>query len=294
MIDAHFGYPDGIAAWMLAKTIGCPFVVTLRGSELLHAKYHLRRFWLRRALQAAARVITLSGQLRDFTISLGVPPEKVVTVPNGVDATIFFPRDRDECRKMLGIPGSAKVILSAGHLIALKGHHRIVRALKSLVTKHSTALLLIAGGGGDMGSYAGEIRREIASCGLNDHVRLLGHVVPERLAALMSAADIFCLASSREGWPNVVHEALACGTPVVATAVGAVPALVPSDDYGLVVAVDDQPLLEAALQRAIERPWDRHAISKWGRSRSWTEVGREAVVELRRASDQMCDAPAFT
>ena len=91
----------------------------------------------------------------------------------------------------------------------------------------------------------------------------------------MRAADAFCLASRREGCPNVVLEALACGLPVVATRVGAVPEVVPSERYGVVVPADDAAALAAALERALATEWDRDAIAAWGRSRSWGRVAEE-------------------
>jgi glycosyltransferase involved in cell wall biosynthesis len=100
----------------------------------------------------------------------------------------------------------------------------------------------------------------------------------------MSAADVLCLASSSEGWPNVVHEALSCGLPVVATNVGAVPEMIPSDQFGLVVPVGDVPALTEALALALQKPWQRAAIAAWGNSRSWDQVAREALEQMQAAA----------
>ena len=97
------------------------------------------------------------------------------------------------------------------------------------------------------------------------------------MAELLSAVDLFCLASYTEGWPNVVNEALACGAPVVVTEVGGVTAMVPSSQYGTIVPQRDLPALERAILAGLDRPWDRVAISEWGRSRSWDTVAREVV-----------------
>ncbi len=108
-------------------------------------------------------------------------------------------------------------------------------------------------------------------------MHLLGWVNRDRLADLMTAADVFCLASFTEGWPNVVNEALACGTPVVATRVGAVPQMLPSEDYGSIVPARNVAALEEALGRALARSWDRDRIAAWGRSRSWDTVAEEVI-----------------
>jgi teichuronic acid biosynthesis glycosyltransferase TuaC len=105
----------------------------------------------------------------------------------------------------------------------------------------------------------------------------------EELAGWMRAADVFCMASRREGWPNVVNEALACGTPVVATDVGAVPEMITSEAYGAIVPPTDDEALERALETALARHWDRTEIARWGQSRGWPEVAREVIGEMGSA-----------
>jgi glycosyltransferase involved in cell wall biosynthesis len=115
---------------------------------------------------------------------------------------------------------------------------------------------------------------------MESRVRFLGQVSSSVLPELMSAADVFCLASNREGWPNVVHEAMGCGTPVVAANVGGVADMVPSESYGFVVPVNDPAALREALDKALSRTWDHDAISAWAASRSWENVAREVVEEF--------------
>ena len=284
LIDAHFGYPDGIAAALLARFFSCPFTVTLRGSEVLHARQRLRRLAMRSALRRADRVFTVSERLRQFALSLGVDQARAVTIPNGVDATVFFARDRSECRRKHSIGSEERIILSVGNLIELKGHHRIVDALRALLARGIEARLLIAGDAGRAASIAERLHRQIQDLGLEASVQLIGRVSADTLAELMSAADVLCLASSSEGWPNVVHEALSCGLPVVATNVGAVPEMIPSDQFGLVVPVGDVPALTEALALALQKPWQRAAIAAWGNSRSWDQVAREALDQMEAAA----------
>jgi glycosyltransferase involved in cell wall biosynthesis len=282
VIDAHFAHPDGVAAAMLAGRFGCPFLVTLRGSEPAHAdESALRDQAMGWALRRAARVIAVSERLRQFAIDRGTPPELTRTIPNGIDGALFYPRDRDECRRKHGIAPNAPVILSAGYLIERKGHHRSIAALERVRRAGVDAQLLIAGGPGREGDMEQQIRQEITTRGLDPFVRMLGPVNADTLAELMSAADVFVLASSQEGWPNVVHEAMGCGTPVVATDVGAVPQMIPSSELGSVVAYGDQQALAGALTQALRTQWDPGHISGWAHARSWSQVAREVLAEIR-------------
>jgi teichuronic acid biosynthesis glycosyltransferase TuaC len=288
VIDAHFGYPEGIAAAMLAALTRSPFTITFRGSEFLHGGYPLRRRLLRWALRRANRVIAVSEQLRQLAVAMGADPARTRAIPNGLDTSLYWPRDRCQARRKHGISADALIILTAGHLIELKGHHHAVAALKSLREKGVAAQLLIAGGEPSRGlpSFEPKIRRLVVELGLQDHVRFVGQVTPDTLAELMSAANVFCLASSREGWPNVVHEAMGCGTPVVATRVGAVPELIPSDRYGLIVAPNDPAALAEGFAEALRKNWDREAVCAWAQSRSWEQVAAEVLEQMQEIVDE--------
>jgi teichuronic acid biosynthesis glycosyltransferase TuaC len=279
MIDAHFGFPTGIAACVLSRLFGVPFVITLRGSETVHAEYPCRRTLLKKSLKRASRLITVSRRLKDFAVALGASEETVVVIPNGVDTKRFCRRDRGLSRADLGIPPSVPMILTAGHLIELKGHHHVIEALGDLPGVH----LYIAGGRGGVASNEATLHRMVEERGLNDRVHFLGHLQPDLLAMAMAAADVFCLASSREGWPNVVHEALSSGTPVVATDVGAIPDMIPNETCGLIVPIANQQRLTDALRTALSKNWDRDAIARWGSKRSWDEVGKEVRAVLGEA-----------
>ncbi|MBE0657548.1 MAG: glycosyltransferase, partial [Bryobacteraceae bacterium] len=116
VIDAHFGHPEASAAWGLARRFGAPFTVTLRGNETAHGKDPRKRQRMALALRAAARVIAVSGPLRDFAIELGARPDRAVVIPNGIDAEVFHPRDRAAERARLGMGDGELHILSAGYL----------------------------------------------------------------------------------------------------------------------------------------------------------------------------------
>jgi glycosyltransferase involved in cell wall biosynthesis len=282
LIDAHFGHPTAAVAALLSIAFRRPFLVTLRGDETRHGTYPLRRYCMKWSLRRACRVITVSERLRQFAIGLGAAPERVCCIPNGIDAGIYFQRDRRAMRIKHGIAPDQLMLLSAGYLIERKGHHRVIEALAALRNRGIDVGLWIAGAAGREGRYEGALRDLVHKTRLEQHVRFLGGVPPEVLAEYMSAADVFCLASSREGWPNVVHEALGCGTPVVASDVGGVPDLIPSPEYGVIVPIDDRQTLETGLAQALLRQWNRSAIETWAQSRSWDHVAEEVIHQAQQ------------
>jgi teichuronic acid biosynthesis glycosyltransferase TuaC len=288
VLDSHFGHPDGTAAAILALATRRPFTVTLRGNETEKAKHPVVRFLMRWSLRRAARVITVSERLRQFAIGLGVDPARVVTIPNGINPAVFYPRPRDECRARIGMAAGACHILSAGALIPRKGHHHIIRAVAAMRASGLNVQLWIVGKPGPEGASERHLHQLVQDLNLGNAVHFVGGVPQEALAEYMSAADVFCLASSREGWPNVVHEALACGCPVVASDIGGVPDMLPGRNYGMVVPVtpDFPQQLEAALCEAVQSPWDRSAIAVWGHARTWTKVAAEAVAQLEMAAHE--------
>jgi len=287
VLDSHFGYPEGIATALVAATTKIPFTVTLRGSELLHAQYPLRRWLMGWAFRRASRIIAVSGELATFAISLGAPEERVVTISNGVERSVFFPRVPNP-----DLNPNVPIIVTAGYLIELKGHHRVIDALKALRDRGLDARLAIVGGppGPGLPGFEPQLRQQVTRLGLESAVEFLGEIDQSRLAQVMSEANVFCLASSREGCPNVVLEALACGTPVVAARVGAVPDLIPSDHVGFIVPAGHQQELESALHKALTIEWDRPAIVRWAQSRSWEMVAREVLTTLQEAIEPKAGA----
>jgi len=283
VIDAHFAHPEGIAAVLLGSILRVPVLVTMRGSELRYQRSRAKRFWMSWALRRAHHVIAVSDGLRQLAVDLGVDPGCVTTIPNGVDTAVFHRRDRGVWRARHGLADCDRVVLCAGDLAELKGHHRVIAAIQTMSERGVRARLFIAGGIGRSGRYAETLREQVAANALGDRVTFLGELTQDALAEWMSAADAFCLASASEGWPNVVNEALACGTPVVATDVGAARQMIASDRHGLLVPVHDDGALVEALRSALTSSWDHEAIAAHGGARSWLQVADEVMAEMGAA-----------
>jgi glycosyltransferase involved in cell wall biosynthesis len=283
IVDAHFGYPEGVTAALLAWLFQVPFVVTLRGSETAFASSRFRNWLMGWAFRRAAAIVAVSEELRNFAIAKGVSPKKALFIPNGIDVERFFPRNREEMRAKYGIGSGHKLIVSAGELIEAKGHQHVAQAVRDLLVEGVDVELMIVGNTSRGGpKYESSLKRIVATLGVNDHVRFAGWADRSSLAELLCAADVFCLASYSEGWPNVIHEALASGVPVVATGVGAVPTMIPSPRYGLIVPPRDQSALLDALRSALETQWNTDEIARWGRARSWGIVADEVTGALLR------------
>lgn len=266
LIDAHYVFPDGFAAVLLGRALNKPVVVSARGSDINQfAAFPLIRRCLRFALRSADEVIAVCQALKDAMIELEIPEEKISVISNGVDTDTFHPIPKDQARTELGLP-AGKMLLSVGGLIPRKGFDLLIRALKILVDEYDERdLSLVIVGDGESRQALSDLA---AALDLKDRVRFIGAVPHRDLYAWYSAADLFCLASDREGWPNVLLEALACGTPVVATNIWGVPEVISSDEVGLLTKRNDRDIAQA-VSRALHRPWKPATLVEYAQSHTW-------------------------
>jgi teichuronic acid biosynthesis glycosyltransferase TuaC len=282
VLDAHFGYPDGYAASLLARWLKCPFTVTLRGTETRHARTPGLMPRLRAALQRADRVFSVSASLLEIAAGLGVDRARLQVVGNGVDTGKFHPVDRADARRALSLAGDAKVLVSVGGLTERKGFHRVIELLPALRAQFPGLVLLVVGGASAEGDWRARLEQQVAALGLQDCVRFLGTMPPEALKQPLSAADVFVLATRNEGWANVFLEAMACRLPVVTTDVGGNREVVCRDELGAVVPFGDAPALQAALADALARDWDGDAILAYARDNEWDGRVATLVAAFRR------------
>jgi glycosyltransferase involved in cell wall biosynthesis len=268
VLDAHFAYPDGRAAAFLKRRLALPMVLTLRGKESRDARGRLRP-QLVEAIGSADHVITVSNALRDVALELGATAATTTVVGNGIDVGKFRPLPQPEARARLELPSDAQVIVSVGTLVERKGFQRIIEVMPRLLRSHAKLHLLIAGGAGAEGDDSERFRAQVRKLGIVDRVRFLGPVAPELLRVPLSAADLFVLASSYEGWANVLLEAMACGLPVVATDVGGNSQVVCEARLGELVPFGDSIALADAVDRALRQNWDRAAIRAYAMENDW-------------------------
>jgi len=280
LIDGHFGYPDGVAAILLGQWCRRPVTVTLRGSEVEMARYRLRRAAMAWSLKRAARVIAVSAPLADLAVSLGVATGRVTVIGNGVDCSRFRPVDRLDARRKLGLPDDAQLLVSVGHLARVKRFDLVVRALPAIAASHPKLRFAIVGGAAaSSGSYPAELDETILRLNLSDRVVVTGRLTPDDVALWLSAADLFVLASDREGSSNALREAVACGCPVVASDVGDARHVVSAKTGVIVDPNASSAQWTATIEAALERRWDRAAIRATAERFAWSDVAARVVGE---------------
>jgi teichuronic acid biosynthesis glycosyltransferase TuaC len=277
-IDAHYVYPDGFAASLLGKIVRLPVIVSARGTDInVFPSFRTIRPLIVWTLHHAAGIIAVSQALKTAVAGLGPPPEKIRVIPNGVDSIRFHSIPESAARERLGLPKDARILVSVASLTEGKNHASLISALARMDGNSpgpDKAFII-----GD-GPLKPQLERLIGRLGLHERVILLGAKPNEELALWFSAADASCLVSSREGWPNVIMESLACGTPVVATRTGGVPEILSSPDLGILVEPDIDSIA-AGLQAAFSKKWDRRALARRAQTRSWDDVAREVVEYLK-------------
>lgn len=288
IIDVHWTYPDILAGYFLKKILNRPFLVTIRGREALYlGEKGGRKKILDYLLSKADGVIALSSELKELVIKAGVESERVKVILNGVSTDTFALMGKKVAREKLGLCKEKKIIISVGRHTFGKGHHELIRMIPSLLQKHDLALFII-GGINPESDCTQELDNLIYKLKLNC-VHLIGAVPHEELSTWYSAADLFCLATKGEGCPNVVLEALACGTPVVVTNVGAVPDIVNSGREGFVVRSMDE--MQEKIDEGLTMDWDRASIASKMRRKTWNTCAEEVVENYLRVLNKDSFSP---
>lgn len=272
VVLATWAYPDGCATALAARALAKPCVVKVHGSDVnIVLRRPAARAIAARILPAADAVVAVSQPLADELVRLGVRRERVHLVANGVDASLFFPRDRSSSRKALGVAEDARVLLFVGRLEPQKGLLDLLDAFDIVLAKVPDALLVLVGDGVSIG-----LARARASRWKPGALRVMGALPHDEVAAWIGACDALTLPSWAEGTPNVVLEALASGRPVVATTVGGIPDVIADERCGLLVPPRDPRALGDAIIRALARRWDAEVIRTFGPT-SW----RQSAAALR-------------
>ena len=284
VFDAHYYYPDGVAAALLGWYFKKPLTVTARGSDInLIASHSIPRRWMRWASSRAAASIGVSQALTQAMAQMEMPASRLLVMPNGVDLRRFRLQDQASVRAALGW-AERPTLLCVGNLLENKGHHIVVEALARLPDFR----MVIAGEGPER-----QALHDLASrTNVLARVQFLGRVDQDQLADCYSAADILVLPSSREGWPNVLLESMACGTPVVATAVGGIPEIVTSPNVGRLMAQRTAAHLVDAISDLWRHLPDRAAVQTRAQECGWQSTTQAQIRLFQRIAAGSVPEPA--
>jgi teichuronic acid biosynthesis glycosyltransferase TuaC len=274
LIDAHYYYPDGVAAALIARFLGKPFVVTARGTDLnLIPKYAIPRLLIKWTADKASASIGVCQALVNSLVALGGDAGKLYVLRNGVDLTVFHPKNQTEAREKLGLE-DVRWLLSVGGLIERKGHDIAIGALVHLPGVHLAII-----GDGELRTY---LRNLAIGLGVAQRVRFVGQLPQSVLSDWYSAADALVLCSSREGWANVLLESMACGTPVVATAIWGTPEVVQTHRVGRLMYERTPATLAQCVEELFSHYPDRRLVRAYAEGFSWEETTRGQIALFRK------------
>lgn len=257
VIVAHFLYPTASLARIASMLSGRPYVLVAHGMDVTSVQG--RGLFARLSLAATRRaslVVVVSKALEArVRAELRLPGSVPIVVINmGVDRSVFMPAAGEGARLELGWSQDEKVALFAGNLIERKGVDVLVAAFARLHADGTCSRLVLAG--------AGPLRQllgvQATALGVSDVVQFAGPVDAGSLAHLMAAADVFVLPSRSEPLGVVLLEAMACGTPVVASRVGGIPEIV-GDGCGALVEPDDDAALAEGIATVLSHGKERYA-----------------------------------
>mgnify|MGYP001547639783 CR=1 FL=1 len=265
LIDAHYFFPDGVAAAIVAQELNKPLVITARGTDVnLFADYKKSGKKIKQAADQSDAIICVADSLRQKLISKGVEADKILVLRNGVDRNIFYPVNSSEravLRKKIGIDN--QTVLAVGNLTKIKGFDLLLDSL----AKTAEINLIIIGEGEEKDN----LMHQAKSLNLTNRVRFIYNISQSKLRDYYNAADILVLASIREGMPNVVLESIACGTPVVSTNVGGVSEVL-TPECGIIIKKRDSAHIAEAIEKVLLGNYSREKIATIGGKNSWKET----------------------
>ncbi len=247
VIHAQWLY-SGIIALFLKKMRGIPFVVTLRGSDVLKAQNGrlicLISLWV---MKRASLITTVNQAMKDWVVQQGISSDTVFAIRNGVDLCGIHKKDPKDpiCRYIF-----------VGSLVPGKGLRYLIQAFFSLNALEKNTRLFIVGDGEEMN----DLKADVHEKGLSDVVTFSGTKASDQISKLMQHSDCLVLPSLSEGIPNVVLEAMACGLPVVASNLPGIREVLKDEETGFLVAPKDVEGLVQKLLILVRNPERRQKM----------------------------------
>ena len=286
IVHGHWVVPGGAIAALAARSL--PHVISLHGSDVYVAeRYGFARRAARFAFARAGWGTACSDDLRRRAVAIGARADRITTIPYGVDSERFRPdvSRRAEVRRRLGVSDSTTTVFTAGRFVRKKGFAYLIDAfgLPSLASKDA---VLVIGGSGDLEE---ELKTRAGRIG-SSRIRFTGLLSQDDMADHLAAADISVVPSVKDdagnvdGLPNVVMEALASATPLVATRAGGIASVVEDGLTGLLVEERSPAALATAIGRLID---DRALGSRLGRAARESVIARHGWDDVARRFEEV-------
>jgi len=245
-----------------------PFMITNKGSDI---NISLKNKSLKKInqflLNKADIVTTISKDLRNKVISLGIEPSKVINIYNGINLKKFEGFNKKKSRKKLSLPSDKKIIIFVGLIIPVKGVKYLISAAPAIIEKNKNTLFLFVGDG----TERKHIESMAKNLGIYNFMRFEGMKSPEEIPLWMSTADVLVLPSLSEGKGIVVLEAMSAGLPVVASNVGGIPESVENGKTGFLIPPKNSKMIGEKINLLLNNDKLRHNMA---------EIARKMVKEL--------------
>jgi len=289
IIHSHIAYPEGFIGVLVRDSIRKPLVITCHGYDIntvpeIGYGIRLRKEYdalVRIALRSADAVISVSTRMKKKIIELGIDPNKVYVIPNGVDLKLFRPpseRDAEdviEVRKLFGVSDDEFLILNARHLLPVYGLHYLIYAMK-MVTQQVKNVKLIIAGEGLLKNILLEMARKLE---VGKYVRFVGTVPRTLMPKLMRASSIYVNTSLSEGCPVSLIEATASGVPIVSFDVGGVNDIVVHGFNGFLCPPRNPKVIADRILYLLENPSEMKRMGLNGRQLAGEKFDIEKKVD---------------
>ncbi len=269
LLYTSWGFPDAVASSMINKWLKLPLFVKVHGTDVNeNTLFPSRRKLIKKWLSKADTIFCASQALANSLENTGIAKEKLLVNYNGVNREIFYPSEQ---------LSKEKRVIFVGSLIPTKGVNELVSAFESVQAKNPDVILDIIG----EGPLKESIKERALSHNLN--INLHGSIPLNVVAEKVRTSSLLVLPSYREGVPNVLLEAFACGIPVVATTVGGIPEVV-TEDVGLLVESKNTIQLEKAITEALIADWESSKILQHSSRFDWQQ-NVECVLQRMEAAN---------
>ena len=280
MVHSHQAYPDGYGMVDVCEKWSIPLITEIHSTNTLNIWSNNRsvRKKFFKTLNSSERIICISKELCDSVREFGIPDEKIVYIPLGVDTDLFKPLNVKNTEFELKI-SNEKILIFVGRLIKLKNIDQILKAVSKLAVLYKDFKLLIVGDGPEKGGLL-KLAKDLNLC---NHVKFLGELKGEELAYIYSLADILILASSTEGRPMVIYEGMASECAVIATDVGGVHEQIKENYNGFLFKPNDVDGLISKIRCLLENDEILKKMKENSRKRvidkNWTWDGYAKLID---------------